>query len=45
MRSIPRLAAAALMATALGTVPAMAQDAPRIVVVVHGQRPTRSGPW
>ena len=37
MRSISRLAAAALMATALGTAAAMAQDAPRIVVVVHGQ--------
>ena len=37
MRSISRLAAAALMATALGTATAMAQDAPRIVVVVHGQ--------
>ena len=37
MRSISRLAAAALMATALGTAAAVAQDAPRIVVVVHGQ--------
>ena len=37
MRSILGLAAAALTATALATGVAVAQDAPRIVVVVHGQ--------
>jgi simple sugar transport system substrate-binding protein len=36
MRSVPKLAAAALLAATVGTA-AMAQDAPRFVVVVHGQ--------
>jgi simple sugar transport system substrate-binding protein len=36
MRSIPTMAAAALLATMFGTV-AEAQDTPRFVVVVHGQ--------
>ncbi|MFL5335599.1 MAG: sugar ABC transporter substrate-binding protein [Geminicoccaceae bacterium] len=36
MRSIPTMAAAALLAATFGTV-AEAQDAPRFVVVVHGQ--------
>jgi simple sugar transport system substrate-binding protein len=37
MRSIGRVTAAALMATVLGAAAAWAQEAPRIVVVVHGQ--------
>jgi simple sugar transport system substrate-binding protein len=36
MRSVPKLAAAALLAATVGTA-VMAQDAPRFVVVVHGQ--------
>ena len=37
MQSLLRPVVAALLATALGGAAAMAQDAPRIVVVVHGQ--------